>query len=47
VPATAIAVVGRGEQGLLVVGRGEQGLLVQTGPNVREPQNRRVEIVIQ
>jgi OOP family OmpA-OmpF porin len=30
-----------------VVGRGEQGLLVQTGPNVREPQNRRVEIVIQ
>ncbi len=37
VPATAIA----------VIGRGEQGLLVQTGPNVREPQNRRVEIVIQ
>ena len=37
VPATAIA----------MVGRGEQGLLVQTGPNVREPQNRRVEIVIQ
>ena len=37
VPATAIS----------VVGRGEQGLLVQTGPNVREPQNRRVEIVIQ
>jgi len=30
-----------------VLGRGEQGLLVQTGPNVREPQNRRVEIVIQ
>jgi outer membrane protein OmpA-like peptidoglycan-associated protein len=37
VPATNIA----------VIGRGEQGLLVQTGPNVREPQNRRVEIVIQ
>ncbi len=37
VPATAIA----------VIGRGEQGLLVQTGPNVREPQNRRVEIVVQ
>ena len=34
VPATAIS----------VIGRGEQGLLVQTGPNVREPQNRRVEI---
>ena len=37
VPATAIT----------VIGRGEQGLLVQTGDNVREPQNRRVEIVIQ
>jgi OOP family OmpA-OmpF porin len=37
VPATPIS----------VVGRGEAGLLVQTGPNVREPQNRRVEIVIQ
>jgi outer membrane protein OmpA-like peptidoglycan-associated protein len=37
VPATAIA----------VVGRGEAGLLVQTGDGVREPQNRRVEIVIQ
>jgi len=37
VPATAIS----------VIGRGEAGLLVQTGPNVREPQNRRVEIVIQ
>ena len=37
VPATAIA----------VVGRGEQGLLVQTGDGVREPQNRRVEIVVQ
>ncbi|TAJ95733.1 MAG: OmpA family protein [Reyranella sp.] len=37
VPATNIS----------VIGRGEQGLLVQTGPNVREPQNRRVEIVIQ
>ena len=37
VPATNIS----------VVGRGEQGLLVQTGDNVREPQNRRVEIVVQ
>jgi OOP family OmpA-OmpF porin len=37
VPATAIA----------VIGRGEAGLLVKTGDNVREPQNRRVEIVIQ
>ena len=37
VPATAIS----------VVGRGEQGLLVQTGDGVREPQNRRVEIVVQ
>jgi len=37
VPATAIA----------VVGRGEAGLLVPTADGVREPQNRRVEIVIQ
>jgi OmpA family len=29
-----------------VIGRGEAGLLVQTGDGVREPQNRRVEIVI-
>ena len=37
VPATAIA----------VIGRGEQDLLVQTADGVREPQNRRVEIVVQ
>ena len=37
VPATAIA----------VVGRGEAQPLVQTADGVREPQNRRVEIVIQ
>jgi hypothetical protein len=36
VPAAAIT----------TVGRGEQGLLVQTGDGVREPQNRRVEIVM-
>ena len=36
VPASAIQ----------VVGRGEQALLVQTGDGVREPQNRRVEIVM-
>ncbi|CAN5908719.1 OmpA family protein [soil metagenome] len=34
-------------QAISVVGRGEAGLLVQTGDGVREPQNRRVEIVIQ
>jgi len=34
-------------QAITVIGRGEAGLLVQTGDNVREPQNRRVEIVIQ
>ena len=34
-------------QAISVVGRGEQGLLVQTADGVREPQNRRVEIVIQ
>ncbi|MBS0520535.1 MAG: OmpA family protein [Proteobacteria bacterium] len=37
VPATAIS----------VVGKGEQGLLVPTADGVREPQNRRVVIVIQ
>jgi OOP family OmpA-OmpF porin len=34
-------------QAISVIGMGEKGLLVQTGDNVREPQNRRVEIVIQ
>ncbi len=34
-------------QAIAVIGRGEAGLLVQTGDGVREPQNRRVEIVIQ
>ena len=29
-----------------VIGRGEAGLLVQTADGVREPQNRRVEIVV-
>jgi OOP family OmpA-OmpF porin len=37
VPATAIS----------VVGKGESQPLVQTADGVREPQNRRVEIVIQ
>jgi OmpA-OmpF porin, OOP family len=32
---------------ITVVGKGEQGLLVPTGQNVREPQNRRVEIILQ
>jgi len=36
VPAAAIT----------TIGRGEADLLVKTGDNVREPQNRRVEIVI-
>jgi OmpA family protein len=36
VPATSIT----------VIGKGETNLLVQTPDNVREPQNRRVEIVI-
>jgi OOP family OmpA-OmpF porin len=34
-------------QSIAVIGRGEQGLLVPTADGVREPQNRRVEIVIQ
>jgi outer membrane protein OmpA-like peptidoglycan-associated protein len=32
---------------ITVIGMGEKGLLVPTGDGVREPQNRRVEIVIQ
>jgi len=31
---------------IMVIGRGEAGLLVQTADGVREPQNRRVEIVL-
>src|SRR5262245_29605803 len=34
-------------QSISVIGMGEKGLLVPTGDGVREPQNRRVEIVIQ
>ncbi len=32
---------------IAIAGFGETHLLVPTGPNVREPQNRRVEIIIQ
>jgi len=31
---------------ITIQGFGETNLLVPTGPNVREPQNRRVEIII-
>ena len=31
---------------IAIQGFGETHLLVPTGPNVREPQNRRVEIII-
>jgi outer membrane protein OmpA-like peptidoglycan-associated protein len=34
-------------EAITVIGRGEEQLLVATGDGVREPQNRRVEIVIQ
>jgi OOP family OmpA-OmpF porin len=34
-------------QAITVIGKGESQLLVPTADNVREPQNRRVEIVIQ
>ncbi len=34
-------------QSISVVGKGEQSLLVETKDGVREPQNRRVEIVVQ
>ena len=33
-------------QAITVIGKGESQLLVPTGDNVREPQNRRVEIVV-
>ena len=34
-------------QAISVIGRGEQACWCQTGDGVREPQNRRVEIVVQ
>ena len=34
-------------QAITVIGKGESQLLVPTGDNVREPQNRRVVIVVQ
>ena len=34
-------------QAITVIGMGEKGLLVPTADGVREPQNRRVEIVVQ
>ena len=34
------------QNSITIQGFGENNLLVPTGPNVREPQNRRVEIVI-
>jgi OOP family OmpA-OmpF porin len=34
-------------QAITVIGLGEKGLLVPTGDDVSEPQNRRVDIVIQ
>lgn len=36
---------GVAETSVVTIGRGEDGLLVQTGDGVREPQNRRAEIV--
>lgn len=32
---------------ILIVARGDKGILVQTPPGTREPQNRRVEFVLQ
>ncbi len=34
------------QSAITIQGFGETHLLVPTGPNVREPQNRRVEIII-
>ncbi len=43
---TALLRQGVMETSIVTIGRGEDGLMVQTGDGVREPQNRRVEIVI-
>lgn len=42
----ALAREGVPAAGITTIGRGEAGLLVPTGDNVREPQNRRAEIVL-
>lgn len=42
----ALVAQGVAATAISVVGRGEEALLVQTRDGVREPQNRRVEIVI-
>jgi hypothetical protein len=42
----ALVKVGAPASAITTVGRGEAGLLVQTGDGVREPQNRRVEMVV-
>jgi outer membrane protein OmpA-like peptidoglycan-associated protein len=44
---TALVKEGVPADSIAVIGRGESELLVQTKDGVREPQNRRVEIVIQ
>jgi len=44
---TALVKQGIAANQIAVVGRGENALLVATKDGVREPQNRRVEIVIQ
>ena len=43
----ALVAQGVPETSISVIGRGKEQLLVQTRDGVREPQNRRVEIVIQ
>lgn len=43
---TGLVQQGVPEQAITVIGKGESNLLVQTGDGVREPQNRRVEIVM-
>lgn len=43
---TALISNGVPDTAITVIGKGETQLLVQTGDGVREPQNRRVEIVL-
>ena len=44
--AAQLVADGVSKNDIVIKGFGETHLLVPTGPNVREPQNRRVEIIL-